>query len=158
MLTILRCTLLSHVASEQVERVSFGLNNFYHIRDWSIEAYQEAHLADLSWLNKEINPIFRLKPNRKVIVLTHYCPSTLSTLNMETASFPLGLWPIYQTTSSGNVKLSCFGLLDTHISTVTSEIQWLEKGWYQTKEATTSPSLQDSIVRRSLNFRINEGS
>lgn len=59
-----------------MESVSFGLNDFYHIRGWSVEAHQEAHVADLSWLNMEINSISRLEPDRKVIVLIHYCPST----------------------------------------------------------------------------------
>jgi len=75
-LTILGCTLFSHITKEQMESVSFGLNDFYHIRDWSIEAHRKAHIADLSWLNKEIDLILRLEPDRKVIILTHYCPST----------------------------------------------------------------------------------
>ncbi|BDD58456.1 hypothetical protein MPDQ_003410 [Monascus purpureus] len=74
-LTILGCTLFSCVTQEQMEGVSFGLNDFYRIRDWSIEAHQEAHLADLSWLNREIDLISRFEPDRKVIILTHYCPS-----------------------------------------------------------------------------------
>jgi len=45
--TILGCTLFSHVAREQMESVSFRLNDFYHIRDWSIEAHQAEHLATL---------------------------------------------------------------------------------------------------------------
>lgn len=45
--TILGCTLLSHVSREQMGSVSFGLNDFYHIRDWSIEAHQAEHLATL---------------------------------------------------------------------------------------------------------------
>lgn len=75
-LTILGCTLFSCITEEQMESVSFGLNDFYHIRDWSIEAHREAHVADLSWLNREIDSISRLEPDRKVIILTHYCPST----------------------------------------------------------------------------------
>jgi hypothetical protein len=75
-LTILGCTLFSHVSRAQTESVSFGLNDFYTTRDWSIEAHQEAHFADLNWLNEEIESISRLEPDRKVIVLTHYCPST----------------------------------------------------------------------------------
>lgn len=75
-LTILGCTLFSHVSHEQTESVSFGLNDFYNTRDWSIEAHQEAHFADITWLNEEIDSISRLEPDRKVIVLTHYCPST----------------------------------------------------------------------------------
>ncbi|RMJ23309.1 ser Thr protein phosphatase [Aspergillus sp. HF37] len=75
-LTILGCTLFSHIVPEQAENVSFGLNDFYHTRDWSIEAHTEAHLADLSWLNQEVASISHLEPDRKVIILTHYCPST----------------------------------------------------------------------------------
>lgn len=58
------------------ESVSFGLNDFYHTHDWSVDAHQEAHLDDLAWLNKEVDSISRLEPDRKVIILTHYCPST----------------------------------------------------------------------------------
>jgi predicted phosphodiesterase len=75
-LTILGCTLFSYITEEQMESVSFGLNDFYHIRDWSVEAHREAHAADLSWLNAEIDSISRLEPGRKVIIFTHYCPST----------------------------------------------------------------------------------
>lgn len=74
-LTIPGCTLFSCVTQEQTESVSFGLNDFYSIHDWSVEAHQEAHLGDLSWLNREIDLISRFEPDRKVIILTHYCPS-----------------------------------------------------------------------------------
>ncbi|KAB8255419.1 hypothetical protein BDV32DRAFT_130696 [Aspergillus pseudonomiae] len=74
--TILGCTLFSQVAPEQKESVSFGLNDFYHIRDWSVETHQAEHLVDLAWLNKEIVSISSFEPGRKVIVLTHFCPST----------------------------------------------------------------------------------
>ncbi|KAL2867593.1 uncharacterized protein BJX67DRAFT_387832 [Aspergillus lucknowensis] len=74
-LSVLGCTLFSKVTQTQMESVSFGLNDFYHIQDWSVEAHQEAHRADLEWLNQEINSISRLEPDRKVVVFTHYCPS-----------------------------------------------------------------------------------
>lgn len=73
-LSVLGCTLFSQVAQTQMESVSFGLNDFYHIRDWSVGAHQEAHRADLEWLNEEIDSISRLEPDRKVVVFTHYCP------------------------------------------------------------------------------------
>ncbi|KAJ6119676.1 hypothetical protein N7523_003956 [Penicillium sp. IBT 18751x] len=75
-LSILGCTLFSRVIPEQEGSVSFGLNDFYYIGDWSIEAHCEAHRADLDWLNHEIKSISLLEPERKVVVLTHYCPST----------------------------------------------------------------------------------
>lgn len=72
--SVLGCTLFSKVAQEQEESVSFGLNDFYHIGDWSVEAHREAHRADLDWLNHEIDSISRFEPERKVAVFTHYCP------------------------------------------------------------------------------------
>lgn len=75
-LSILGCTLFSQVAQEQVQSVNFGLNDFYHIRDWTIETHQAAHFAELEWLNNEIETISRSEPDRKVIVFTHFCPLT----------------------------------------------------------------------------------
>ncbi|KAJ9287203.1 hypothetical protein DTO021C3_5121 [Paecilomyces variotii] len=78
--TILGCTLFSHVTADQAESVNFGLNDFYHIDDWSVEKHQEAHVADLTWLNTEIDSISRFEPQRKIVVFTHYCPSTHETV------------------------------------------------------------------------------
>lgn len=75
-LTVLGCTLFSRIDPAQEERVSFGLNDFYHIRDWTTESHQEAHVADVAWLNNEVTSISTSEPDRKIIVLTHYCPST----------------------------------------------------------------------------------
>ncbi|KAJ5751367.1 hypothetical protein N7533_008395 [Penicillium manginii] len=72
--SVLGCTLFSQVAHDQKENVSFGINDFYHVDDWSVGAHQAAHRADLDWLNHEIDVISRLEPDRKVVVLTHYCP------------------------------------------------------------------------------------
>lgn len=74
-LTILGCTLFSRVTEAQAEMVSFGINDFYYTRDWTVETHREAHLADLAWLNGEIDSISRSEPERTIIVLTHYCPS-----------------------------------------------------------------------------------
>ncbi|KIW29043.1 uncharacterized protein PV07_04889 [Cladophialophora immunda] len=56
--TILGCTLYSQVLSSQHDRVSFGLNDFYHIEDWTV--------ADIS----------AREPHRKIVVFTHHSPST----------------------------------------------------------------------------------
>ncbi|OGM50727.1 hypothetical protein ABOM_000538 [Aspergillus bombycis] len=74
--TILGCTLFSSVAPEQKESVSFGINDFYHIHDWSVETHQAEHNADVAWLNREIVSISGHEPERRVVVLTHFCPST----------------------------------------------------------------------------------
>jgi hypothetical protein len=75
-LSVLGCTLFSQVMHEQIDHVSLRLNDFYQIKDWSVEAHSEAHRADLDWLNSEIDSIERLDPGRKIVVLTHYCPLT----------------------------------------------------------------------------------
>lgn len=75
--TVLGCTLFSNVIPEETERVSFGLNDFYRIKDdWSVEKHVEAHLSHLAWLNTQVDSISREEPDRKVIILTHYCPCT----------------------------------------------------------------------------------
>ena len=73
--TVLGCTLFSHVKVEEHDRVSLGLNDFYHIEKWSIEQHNEAHVRDLAWLNLQVEGIAREEPERKVIVLTHHSPA-----------------------------------------------------------------------------------
>ncbi|KAM3458984.1 hypothetical protein MY3296_000131 [Beauveria thailandica] len=57
--TVLGCTLFSHVALENQDR-----------------SHREAHRSDVDWLNAEVECISRLEPHREVLVLTHYCPLT----------------------------------------------------------------------------------
>ncbi|KAK2745545.1 hypothetical protein FQN57_003670 [Myotisia sp. PD_48] len=73
--TILGCPLFSDILPAQKDSVNFGLNDFYLINDWSTEAHREAHYTDRKWLNTEVESISRLEPQRKIIILTHYCPS-----------------------------------------------------------------------------------
>lgn len=75
-LTILGCTLYSKVTPQQYDHVSFGLNDFYQIRDWTVEKHNSAHASDLAWLNEQVISISDKEPHRKVVVLTHHSPST----------------------------------------------------------------------------------
>ncbi|OQE31944.1 hypothetical protein PENSTE_c001G02067 [Penicillium steckii] len=75
-LTVLGCTLFSRVSESQTESVSFGLKDFYSINDWSVEKHQSAHLSDLTWLNEQVKSISSSEPHRKIIIMTHYCPTT----------------------------------------------------------------------------------
>lgn len=47
-LTVLGCTLFSNILPSQMNDVSFGLNDFYHIQDWTVEQHNEAFAADLA--------------------------------------------------------------------------------------------------------------
>lgn len=75
-ITILGCTLFSKIFKEQIENVNFGLNDFYHIDDWTVDDHQKAHMSDLAWLNEQLASISASEPDRTVIVLTHYSPTT----------------------------------------------------------------------------------
>lgn len=74
--TILGCTLYSHILPSQADHVSFGLNDFYHIDDWTVEQHNEAHFADLNWLNAQVKSIAEQEPHRRIVILTHHNPTT----------------------------------------------------------------------------------
>ena len=74
--TVLGCTLHSKVAPSQHDNVSFGLNDFYYISDWTVEDHCEAHQRDVAWLNAQVAEISAREPFRKVVIFTHHSPST----------------------------------------------------------------------------------
>ncbi|KAI1912940.1 hypothetical protein LOZ12_004821 [Ophidiomyces ophidiicola] len=73
-ITILGCTLHSHVTAEQEERVSFGLNDFYYIDGWTVEAHNLTHAEDLKWLNEQVTLISTSQPKRRILIFTHHSP------------------------------------------------------------------------------------
>jgi Calcineurin-like phosphoesterase len=75
--TILGCTLYSKISDEQREHVSFGLNDFYHIKDWNVELHNAAHSVDVKWLNEQVELISQTEPHRRVTILTHHNPCVL---------------------------------------------------------------------------------
>lgn len=74
-LTILGCTLFSDVPEASMADVSFGLNDFFQISDWTVEQHVEAHRRDVAWLNERVRAIARESPGRHVVVLTHHSPT-----------------------------------------------------------------------------------
>lgn len=74
--TILGCTLHSRVQSAQSDHVSFGLNDFYHIKDWTTDKHTEAHDTDVAWLDTQVSEIAATQPDRQLIVFTHHSPTT----------------------------------------------------------------------------------
>ncbi|KAJ0377547.1 hypothetical protein COL26b_004254 [Colletotrichum chrysophilum] len=52
---ILGCSLFSHVPPESCDNVSMGLNDFFQIEDWDIDAHNKAHKQDLAWLNGKVD-------------------------------------------------------------------------------------------------------
>jgi hypothetical protein len=50
--------------------------DFSEIPGWTIETHNAAHDMDLRWLNNEVEGIARLEPARKILIFTHYSPTT----------------------------------------------------------------------------------
>lgn len=79
--TILGCTLFSHISDEQRSTVSLFVSDFSNIADWSVDRHNTAHQADLAWLNAEVEAIARDEPHRSIVVLTHYSPTAAPEAN-----------------------------------------------------------------------------
>ncbi|KAF2158697.1 hypothetical protein M409DRAFT_61418 [Zasmidium cellare ATCC 36951] len=74
-ITVLGCSLFSHVPPQRAMNVEMGLNDFYHTTDWDICKHNEAHSRDLTWLNEQVSRI-QGQDSAKIIVFTHWSPST----------------------------------------------------------------------------------
>ncbi|KAH9907876.1 Ser/Thr protein phosphatase superfamily [Xylariomycetidae sp. FL2044] len=68
---ILGCTLFSRVPAEAAMAVSFGINDFYHTQDWTVEEHTAQFEGDLRWLNEQVSSL----RGTKLLVLTHYNPT-----------------------------------------------------------------------------------
>lgn len=79
--TILGCTLFSHISDEQRSTVSLFVSDFSNIADWSVDRHNAAHRVDLAWLNAEVEAIARDEPHRSVVVLTHHSPTAAPNAN-----------------------------------------------------------------------------
>ncbi|KAG6368045.1 hypothetical protein INS49_002245 [Diaporthe citri] len=79
--TILGCTLFSHISDEQRSTVSLFVSDFSNFADWSVDRHNAAHQADLDWLNAEVETIARDEPQRSIVVLTHYSPTAAPEAN-----------------------------------------------------------------------------
>ncbi|KAJ5515143.1 hypothetical protein N7463_004695 [Penicillium fimorum] len=74
--TVLGCTLFSRVSESHKEHISYGLNDFYHIKHWTVDDHTAAHETDLEWLNEQVSRISASEPHRKIVVFTHHSPVT----------------------------------------------------------------------------------
>lgn len=73
--TILGCTLFSHVPTASLEDVSLGLNDFFRIHSWTVEQHVSAYERDLTWLNTRVSELAQEQPERKIVVFTHHSPT-----------------------------------------------------------------------------------
>ncbi|KAG6362562.1 hypothetical protein INS49_007654 [Diaporthe citri] len=85
-ITVLGCTLFSHIPTVSLEDVSFGLNDFFRIDSWTVEDHVSAHTRECAWLNSRVSALSRERPDHKIIIFTHHSPTINSrTVNPRTA-------------------------------------------------------------------------
>ncbi len=51
--TVLGCSLFSHILPTEDEAISDRLNGFYLVKGWTTSLHQQAHEYDLNWLNSQ---------------------------------------------------------------------------------------------------------
>ena len=82
-ITVLGCTLWSHITDDQTREVWKTLTDFKDngIRDRDVNGHREDHQEDLDWLNKEVSRIEEEEPDRQIIILTHHSPTIDQRIN-----------------------------------------------------------------------------
>ena len=77
-ITVLGCTLFSHVTTEQALEVQTRFIDFRDIIDWDVlYDHNPAHRSDVEWLNGEVKKISEEEhePKRHIVIFSHYCPT-----------------------------------------------------------------------------------
>ncbi|PGH05956.1 hypothetical protein AJ79_06645 [Helicocarpus griseus UAMH5409] len=79
--TLLGCTLQSHIPPEAKDIVRQKINDFLRIFDWTVENHNTEHANDVKWLADEISSIRMSESGskRKIVVITHHAPLTKGT-------------------------------------------------------------------------------
>lgn len=79
--TILGCTLQSHVPDDAMAIVAQKINDFRHIGEWTVADHNAEHAKDVDWLKKEIRIIRQVEDasQRKILVVTHHAPAVRGT-------------------------------------------------------------------------------
>lgn len=82
-ITLLGCTLHSHISQDSRGIVQSKVKDFSRILDWTVEDHNASHEKDLHWLRDEISSIRDIerkvgidsgRPRKKIVVVTHHAP------------------------------------------------------------------------------------
>lgn len=110
---VLGCSLFSHVSPESRKEVSLGLNDFYQTDKWDVDAHNEMHKRDLSWLNAQVADLEG--SDARIAIFSHWSPS-LDARAIEPRHVGSSITSAFSTDlsqercfRSGNVKLWAFG-------------------------------------------------
>ncbi|KAF3480595.1 uncharacterized protein GIQ15_05942 [Arthroderma uncinatum] len=79
--TLLGCTLHSHIPPDSENVVGQKINDFRRIVDWRVADHNAEHAKDIKWLKDEISSIrsTELGLRQKIVVISHHAPSTKGT-------------------------------------------------------------------------------
>jgi len=80
-ITILGCTLNSHITPETRSVVAMKVQDFRKINGWSIDDHNAEHMKDVEWLKQEVSRIRNeyLDSGKEILVVTHHAPCTQNT-------------------------------------------------------------------------------
>ena len=76
-ITILGCTLQSKIPSDAKFIVQMKVNDFKHIKSWTVDDHNLEHQQDVQWLRHEIQTIRseRSQLKRNILIITHHAPT-----------------------------------------------------------------------------------
>lgn len=128
--TILGCTLQSHIPDHANVIVSQKINDFSRIGDWTVADHNAEHTKDVTWLSNEISSIRQVKDasRRKILIVTHHAPAVKGTSAPANESNP---WSSAFSTD----------LLDNSNGSPLNDVQW----WVFGHTHYCSESLRGSV-------------
>jgi hypothetical protein len=86
--TILGCTLWSALNADDLDTLSWSLNDLKRIDCFTPTQYSRLHNGDLIWLNTTVHGIRSTEPERHVIIFTHHAPTVEGTGDPKYAEGP----------------------------------------------------------------------
>lgn len=116
-ITILGCTLHSHVPDHAMSIVSHKINDFRRSGGWTVADHTAEHAKDVEWLTGEIESIRQGEDasQRKILVITHHAPAIRGTSapanesNAWSSAFSTDLLGQCDATPLDNVQCWVFG-------------------------------------------------
>ncbi|KAI4157950.1 MAG: hypothetical protein LQ342_007876 [Letrouitia transgressa] len=88
--TVLGCTLNSHIAPKYFDSVTASTKEFSEIENWTVQDHNQEHRFDVDWLVEEINKIHANTAEKKwrIVVITHHAPIKKMVCKSSTAENP----------------------------------------------------------------------
>ncbi|KAL3472864.1 Metallo-dependent phosphatase-like protein [Aspergillus californicus] len=93
-ITILGCTLWSHIPAASALLVRSKIQDFEKIHSWTVDTHNAAHEEDTTWLLEQMKSIQQQNTTlprhqqRKILVITHHAPSLTRTSHPQHAANP----------------------------------------------------------------------